>query len=100
MWGTSSPDGTLACDLGNVFEGTRIGGRQSDRLSAGKLSSGNFGLLQQYLPLAVMCSAAKVSCSRLTSPRREHSFAVLFVANLFQPIDVFPVQRFLNCSVG
>ena len=46
-----SPDGKLACDLGNVFEVTRIGGRQSDRLLAGKLSSGNFGLLQQYLPI-------------------------------------------------
>jgi hypothetical protein len=33
-----------------VIEATQIGGRRSDRLMAGKLSPGNFGLLQQYLP--------------------------------------------------
>ena len=47
MWGTSSPGGKLAGDLGNVFEATRNGDRRSDRLLAGKLSSGNIGLLQQ-----------------------------------------------------
>jgi hypothetical protein len=31
-----------------VIETTQIGGRRSDRLTAGKLSPGNFGLLQQY----------------------------------------------------
>src|SRR6266704_2525340 len=51
MWGTSSPDDKLTGDLGNVIEGTRFGGRRSDRLTAGKLSPGNFGLLQQYLPI-------------------------------------------------
>jgi hypothetical protein len=35
-----------------VIEATQIGGRRSDRLMAGKLSPGNFGLLQQYLPEA------------------------------------------------
>ena len=44
MWGTSSPDGKLAGDLGNVFEATRNGDRRSDRLLAGKLSSSNIGL--------------------------------------------------------
>jgi hypothetical protein len=48
MWGTSSPDDKLMGDLGNVIEVTQIGGRQSDRLMAGKLSPSNFGLLQQY----------------------------------------------------
>jgi hypothetical protein len=48
MWGTSSPDDKLTGDLGNVIETTQIGGRRSDRLTAGKLSPGNFGLLQQY----------------------------------------------------
>jgi hypothetical protein len=48
MWGTSSPDDKLTGDLGNVIEATQIGGRRSDRLMAGKLSPGNFGLLQQY----------------------------------------------------
>src|SRR5262245_56955979 len=48
MWGTSSPDDKLTGDLGNAFEVAEIGGRWSDRLLAGKLSSGDFGLLQQY----------------------------------------------------
>src|SRR5262245_26078058 len=48
MWGTSSPDDKLTGDLGNVIESTKIGGRRSDRLVAGKLSPGHFGLLQQY----------------------------------------------------
>src|SRR6266536_280665 len=48
MWGTSSPDDKLTGDLGNVIETTQIGGSRSDRLTAGKLSPGNFGLLQQY----------------------------------------------------
>src|SRR5215831_16383304 len=48
MWGTSSPDDKLTGDLGNAFEAAEIGGRWSDRLLAVKLSSGDFGLLQQY----------------------------------------------------
>jgi hypothetical protein len=48
MWGTSSPDDKLADDLGNAIEGTRISGCQSDFFTAGKLASGNLGLLQQY----------------------------------------------------
>src|SRR5262245_65876162 len=52
MWGTSAPDDKLTGDLGSVIETTQIGGRRSDRLMAGKLSRGNFGLLQQYLPEA------------------------------------------------
>jgi hypothetical protein len=46
MWGTSSPDDKLTGDLGNVIESTKIGGRRSDRLTDGKSSPGNFGLLQ------------------------------------------------------
>src|SRR5262245_57926692 len=48
MWGASSPEDKLTGDLGNAFEAAEIGGRWSDRLLAGKLSSGDFGLLQQY----------------------------------------------------
>jgi hypothetical protein len=48
MRGTSSPDDKLTGDLGNVIEATQIGGRRWDRLVAGNLSPGNFGLLQQY----------------------------------------------------
>src|SRR5262249_34012602 len=48
MWGTSSPDDKLTGDLGNVIEVTQIRGHRADRLMARKLSSSNFGLLQQY----------------------------------------------------
>src|SRR5262245_38146024 len=57
MWGTSSPDDKLTGDLGNAFA-AEIGGRRSNRLTTGKLSPGNFGLLQQYLPTGDICSAA------------------------------------------
>jgi len=46
MWGTSSPTDKLTGDLGNVIEAAQIGVRRSDRLTAGKSSPGNFGLLQ------------------------------------------------------
>ena len=46
MWGTSSPNEKLKGDLGNAIEATQIGGRRSDRLMAGNLTPGNFGLLQ------------------------------------------------------
>jgi hypothetical protein len=39
-----------------VIETTQIGGRRSDRLMAGKLSPGDFGLLQQYRHLTDMSS--------------------------------------------
>src|SRR5262245_3958642 len=61
MWGTSSPDDKLTGDLGNAFEAAEIGGRWSDRLLAGKLSSGDFGLLQQYLPKGDIPIAARFS---------------------------------------
>src|SRR6476620_190180 len=52
MWGTSSTDDKLTGDPRWRDEGRQIGSRRSDRLMAGKLSPGNFGLLQQYLPRA------------------------------------------------
>jgi hypothetical protein len=52
VWGTSSPDEKLTVVLGNLIEATKIAGPRSDHLIAGKLSLGNFGLLQQYLPAA------------------------------------------------
>src|SRR5215471_2764278 len=63
MWGTSSPGDKLMGDLGNVIEVTQIGGRRSDCLMARKLSSSNFGLLQQYLPKADSCAAANRTLS-------------------------------------
>jgi hypothetical protein len=71
MWGTSSPDDKLAGDLGNVIEATQIGGRRSDRLMAGKLSPGNFGLLQQYLPIVFSNSGLRCQALR-DRPCRAH----------------------------
>src|SRR5262245_43294074 len=51
MWGTSLSEEKLAGDPGNVIEATSIGGRRPDFFTAGKLTPGNFGLLQQYLPI-------------------------------------------------
>ena len=52
MWGTLSPDGKLTGDLGKAIESTEIDGRRSRRPLAGKLSPGDFRLLQQYRPVA------------------------------------------------
>jgi hypothetical protein len=43
--GTSSPDDKLTGDLPNEIETTHIGGFRSDRVIAGKLAPGSFGLL-------------------------------------------------------
>ena len=51
MWGTSSPDRKLTGDLGNAIESTEIDGRRSCGPLAGKLSPGDFRLLQQYRPI-------------------------------------------------
>jgi hypothetical protein len=59
MWGTSSPEDKLTGDLRNVIEATSIGGRRSDFFTAEKLAPGNLELLQQNLPQADVCSAAK-----------------------------------------
>src|SRR5262245_23492529 len=63
MWGTSSPDDKLTGDLGNVIETTQIGGRRSDRLTAGNLSPGNFGLLQHNRPIADIEATEIPQCS-------------------------------------
>src|SRR5262249_11153931 len=55
MWGTLSHDEKLTGELRNLIETTQIGGRWLNRLMAGKLSPGNFGLLQQYLPIGDIC---------------------------------------------
>src|SRR6516225_1094122 len=52
--GTSSPAGKLTVDLGNAIEATKIGDRRSDCPAAGKLSLGDFRLLQQYRPKAAV----------------------------------------------
>jgi hypothetical protein len=63
MWGTSSPTDKLTGDLGNVIEAAQIGVRRSDRLTDGKSSPGNFGLLQQYLPEPDVSTCSKRSFS-------------------------------------
>jgi hypothetical protein len=57
MWGTSSPEGKLAGDLGNVIETTSTGGRRSGFFTAEKIAPGNLGLLQQYRHKAALASA-------------------------------------------
>src|SRR6516165_6277189 len=52
MWGTSSPGRKLTGDFGNAIESTEIDDRRSRRPLAGKLSPGDFRLLQQYRPVA------------------------------------------------
>src|ERR1700730_16548624 len=52
MWGTSSPDDKLTCDLANVIEAISIDDRGSNCLAAEKLAPGNLGLFQQHRPKA------------------------------------------------
>src|SRR5262245_13297903 len=68
MWGTSSPDDKLVSDLAKATEAIKIAARRSDRLMAGKLSPLNFGLLQQYLPLAVISRIRGREASYLAPP--------------------------------
>jgi hypothetical protein len=51
MWGASLSEEKLAGDPCNAIEATSIGSRRSDFFRAGKFAPGNFGLLQQYLPI-------------------------------------------------
>jgi hypothetical protein len=66
MWGTSLPEDKLTGDLGNVIEAT-IGGRRSDFFTARKLAPGNLGLLQQYLPKAVISQRHAITSSASAS---------------------------------
>jgi hypothetical protein len=55
---TRWPDHKLTGDHGNGTEATKIGGRRTYRLSAGKSSPGNFRLLQQYRHIAAWATAS------------------------------------------
>ena len=57
--GTSSPAGKLTVDLSNAIEATKIDDRQSDCPAAGKLSLGDFRLLQQYRPISAVVSSRR-----------------------------------------
>jgi hypothetical protein len=74
MLGTSSPTAKLTGDLGNVIEATQTGVRRSDRLVAGKLSPGNFRLLQQYRHIAAQsqCGSMSAAWRKRTSRRRRY----------------------------
>src|SRR5262245_1106515 len=72
MWGTSLSEEKLAGDHGNVIEATSIGGRRSDFLTAGKLAPGNFGLLQQYLPIAI--NMQQITPYSITSSARREAW--------------------------
>jgi hypothetical protein len=50
MWGTSSHGDELTGDFANELDAISINDRGLFRLSAGKLSHGNLGLLQQNRP--------------------------------------------------
>jgi hypothetical protein len=54
MRGTSSSDDELTGDFGNEPEAISISDLDLLCLLAGKLSPFNFGLLQQYLPIAAI----------------------------------------------
>src|SRR5262245_10131996 len=69
MWGNSSPDDKLVSDLAKATEAIKIAARRSDRRMAGKLSPLNFGLLQQYLPLADVSRCSKIPYSNTSSAR-------------------------------
>jgi hypothetical protein len=51
MWGTSSRGDELTGDFANELDAISTDDRGLFRLSAGKLSQGNLGLLQQYRPM-------------------------------------------------
>ena len=51
MWGTSSRGDELTGDFANELDAISTDDRGLFRLSAGKLSQGNLGLLQQNRPL-------------------------------------------------
>jgi hypothetical protein len=53
MWGTSSHGDELTGDFANELDAISIDDRGLFRLSAGKLSHGNLGLLQQNRPDSV-----------------------------------------------
>jgi hypothetical protein len=61
MWGASSPDDKLTGDPPNEIETTHIGDSRSDRVIAGKLAPGSFGLLQQYRHSTVVRCGAESS---------------------------------------
>src|SRR6516164_9851073 len=88
MWGTSSPDDKLTGDLGNVIEPTQSGGRRLVRVMAGKLSPGNFRLLQHgVIPGSCHTKAQGISSPEmheaiLMRPRNEWRAAMEYYVGL------------------
>jgi hypothetical protein len=98
MWRTSSPEDKLAGDLGNVIEATSTGGRRSDFFTAEKLASGNLGLLQQYLPTADSCSAAKNHS--ITSSARNRIAVGSSMPIALAALRLTTSSNFVACSTG
>src|SRR5882672_205341 len=59
MWGTSSHGDELTGDFANELDAISINDRGLFRLSAGKLSHGNLGLLQQNRPQPAASNCSK-----------------------------------------
>src|SRR5262249_61651775 len=66
--GSSSPADKLTAVLCTFTTLFRSGGRRSDRLTAGNLSPGNFGLLQHNRPIADIGRLETLRCSSVGDP--------------------------------
>src|SRR5262245_46101881 len=100
MWGTSSSEEKLAGDPGNVIEATSIGGRRSDFFTAGKLTPGNFGLLQQYLPQADVSNRSNAAPHSITSSARASTDAGTSMPNVFAILRLITSSYLVGACTG
>jgi hypothetical protein len=104
MWGTSSPDDKLTGGLPNEIEATHIGGFRSDRVIAGKLAPGSFGLLQQYLPRRDLSRCSKRTCANavysITSLTRAISVCGISRPSALAVVRFMMKSNFVGCSTG
>jgi hypothetical protein len=100
MWGTSLSEDKLAGDLAYVIEATSIGGRRSDFFTAGKLAPGNFGLLQQYLPIPDSCSAAKQRLYSMTSSASESRLSEILMLSALAVFRLITSSNLVGCRTG
>ena len=100
MWGTSSVDRKLIGDLRNAIESTEIDGRRSRRPLAGKLSPGDFRLLQQYRPQPDSCSAAKPTLYSITSSARPRSEMGMVRPSALAVLRLMISSTLVDCWIG
>jgi hypothetical protein len=67
---------------------------------AGKLSPGNFGLLQQYLPKAAVSNRSKASPYSTTSSARSRIDVGNTIPNLFAVLTLTTSSNFVGNSAG